>query len=432
MSGLHDAFDQIVADVPTYGDLDRAIEQAERERRRRHGAWVGLVAAAAASAAIVGALSITSDDDNSQRPINPSPPTSTPSTTPTKSQSPRTWRDTPVTASHDGADWSVPDPLKAARDAWFPIVVDHLDPTGDHLQGLESSPFGVEFEAPSDGSPYSYPTHGRIGLVVDASGLDPLDGCRYLMEGPEPSQGERSCSEQRFAGPHGERARISSYMRLCGAFDGPTEQYATCGDYRVAVAVDRRDGLIGYVVVDGRGAPEINPFSRAGMAAVAADPRLALPRTAFTVPSDAVVASITQAHFPGYRIEEASSAPDHTGYAQVWGRLAHRGLSTTVQPAGGRPVCGRQWLVGCVERRVFGADDPTTVFVGEWEEADWADCCPKNSRAWRRAFVYVGPRHTVTVQESRVVAADGQSPGAELDQRLIDLALDPRLQEVEP
>jgi hypothetical protein len=95
-------------------------------------------------------------------------------------------------------------------------------------------------------------------------------------------------------------------------------------------------------------------------------------------------------------------------------------------------VCGRQWLVGCVERRVFGADDPTTVFVGEWEEADWADCCPKNSRAWRRAFVYVGPRHTVTVQESRVVAADGQSPGAELDQRLIDLALDPRLQEVEP
>jgi len=27
MSGLHDAFDEIIADVPVYGDLGRAIEQ---------------------------------------------------------------------------------------------------------------------------------------------------------------------------------------------------------------------------------------------------------------------------------------------------------------------------------------------------------------------------------------------------------------------
>lgn len=39
MSGLREAFDEIVADVPAYGDLDRAIEQAHRERRRRYGSW---------------------------------------------------------------------------------------------------------------------------------------------------------------------------------------------------------------------------------------------------------------------------------------------------------------------------------------------------------------------------------------------------------
>jgi hypothetical protein len=43
-------------------------------------------------------------------------------------------------------------------------------------------------------------------------------------------------------------------------------------------------------------------------------------------------------------------------------------------------------------------------------------------------FVYVGPRHTVVVWESGVVQADEEPLGAELDQRMIDLALDPRLQ----
>ena len=47
MSGLHEAFDEIVADVPVYGDLDKAIEQADRERRHRYGVVAGLAAAAA-------------------------------------------------------------------------------------------------------------------------------------------------------------------------------------------------------------------------------------------------------------------------------------------------------------------------------------------------------------------------------------------------
>jgi hypothetical protein len=85
-------------------------------------------------------------------------------------------------------------------------------------------------------------------------------------------------------------------------------------------------------------------------------------------------------------------------------------------------------VIECVERRVFGADDPTTVFVGAWDEEDWASCCPRNSRADDRTFVYVGPRHTVVVMELLVVEADEDPISADLDQRLIDLALDPRLQ----
>jgi hypothetical protein len=40
----------------------------------------------------------------------------------------------------------------------------------------------------------------------------------------------------------------------------------------------------------------------------------------------------------------------------------------------------------------------------------------------------VGPRHTVVVSESLVVRADEEPLGADLDQRLIDLVLDPQLQ----
>ena len=72
---------------------------------------------------------------------------------------------------------------------------------------------------------------------------------------------------------------------------------------------------------------------------------------------------------------------------------------------------------------------PDHVFVGAWDEDDWADCCPRNSRATSRTFVYVGPRHTVLVRESLIVRADEEPIGAELDQRVIDLLLDPRLQE---
>ena len=78
MSGLHDAFDELVADVPVYGDIDRAIEQANREQVHRHGMVAGLAAAAAVVAVIIGMLAITHDANRSERPAGPSSPTPTP------------------------------------------------------------------------------------------------------------------------------------------------------------------------------------------------------------------------------------------------------------------------------------------------------------------------------------------------------------------
>ena len=100
MSGLHEAFDEIVADVPVYGDLDRAIEQAKQERRRRLGLVAGLSAAAAVLVLIAGALVVTGDDEaDSPSPIGPSP-------TPTESTSaPAEWTG-PV---RDGVTLSVVD-----------------------------------------------------------------------------------------------------------------------------------------------------------------------------------------------------------------------------------------------------------------------------------------------------------------------------------
>jgi hypothetical protein len=442
MSGLHDAFDEIVADVPVYGDLDRAIEQADRERLRQHGVAAGLVAAAAVVAVIVGVLAVTHDDSAAPQPTKPSP---TP--TETKSQSPQTWADTAIDATRDGKGWQVPDPLTAARDAWLPVVVEHLGQKAQHLEPLQGVEWGGQFKLPAEGSEYdastaaasAYSTFVRMGLMVDRGDLNLLDeGCGYLRavykKPPDPDAigsdalDEVSCTTKRFAGPEGERARISSWGRRCGAYEGDGPAPATCGDYAVGVAVERRDGLIGYILVDGRGTPDFNPFTPDAMAAAVADPRISLPKRAFAVPSDQVVASVVEDHFPGYRANQLPYALEHPGYAQTSGGLGRPGLRVTVRPAGKAPECARSWLIECVERRVFGADDPTTVFVGAWDEEDWADCCPKNSRADTREFVYVGPRHTVVVTEFMIVKADEDPISADLDQRLIDLVLDPRLQ----
>jgi len=80
MSGLREGFDEIVADVRAYGDLDRAIERAEQERRRRLNVVAGLAAAAAVLVAIGGTLVVTRDGGGTTpQPIAPVTPTVTPS-----------------------------------------------------------------------------------------------------------------------------------------------------------------------------------------------------------------------------------------------------------------------------------------------------------------------------------------------------------------
>jgi hypothetical protein len=429
MTGLHEAFDELVAEVPVYGDLERAIEQADRDRRRRNGWFAGLAAAAAVVVVVVGVLAITRDANDSRRPDGPPPPADNTTTETTRSQSRRTWIDTPVAATRRDADWHVPDPLKVARDAWFAVVAEHLDPQGGHLTAHESSAWGGWYEWPAQGSDFeadtaaesAYDTFIRVGLVPDNDDLNLLDdGCAYLRARHPEEQG--SCSTEPLAGRGGARARVSRWERRCGP-------PATCGDYVVAVAVDRRDGLIGFVQVDGRGTADFNPFTLDAMVATAADPGLSLPEKAFTLPSDPVVRSVVEDHLPGYENgDESNVAPHDPGYAQASGTLGRRRINVQVWPAGAAPTCGRRYLVECVERRVYGADDRTTVFVGTWDEENWATCCPKNSRADRRQFVYVGPRHTVVVSEFLIVRADEDPIGADLDQRLIDVVLDPRLQ----
>ena len=77
MNGLREAFEEIAADVPVYGDLDGAIEQAHRERRRHVAVVAGLSTAAAVSVIVVtGALVVTRDDDGGPpQPIGPATPT---------------------------------------------------------------------------------------------------------------------------------------------------------------------------------------------------------------------------------------------------------------------------------------------------------------------------------------------------------------------
>ena len=418
MSGLHERFDEIVADVPTYGDLDRAIERADRERRHRHGVIAGVAAAAAVVAVVIGVLVIGRDTDTAP-PVSPRP-----GPTPSRTQSPQTWVDATMTPV-EGSGWVVPPPADAGRDGWFRIVADHLRPSPRPAEWGQGA-----FELPGEGSLHS--TSGEIG-VLEAGGANGLlvDGCAYL----HPLSGDHrkeSCRTEQIEGPNGERVHVTSFQSLCTTWDAdsaaPGVFYRNCGDYDVTVVAERGDARIGYVDVQGRDYVEAMPFALADLAAAAADPRLVLPDATYDLPSDQTVASVAVDHFPAWRQPtDAQRIPLRVpGPALAYGKLAPFNLSVEVRLAGGAPACGRSRLIECVERRVYGAGDPTTVYVGTWGVADPTFCCPRESAA--RAFVYVGPRHTVSVWLGRVVREKDDGIGSALDQRVIDLLLDPRLQ----
>jgi hypothetical protein len=325
-----------------------------------------------------------------------------------------------------GNGWVVPNPLDAVRDGWFQIVADHLHPSPRHAGWGQGA-----FELPGEGSLYS--AGGGIGVMEASSAAGLLaNGCAYLHPTPNLDRDE-SCHTKQTRGPNGEPVHVTSFQSLCTTWDAdsaaPGVYYKNCGDYDVTVVAERGDGRIGYVDVRGRDYVEAMPFALADLAAAAVDPRLTLPDSAYEVPSDRAVASILADHVPGYLPDDTPVSPlaRQPGDARADGKLGLLGLSVYVVPAGEAPTCGRVGkLIECFERRVFGADDPTTVYVGAWGVEDRTFCCPRESPT--RAFVYVGPRYTVAVWLGRVVREHEDGIGAALDQRVIDLLLDPRLQ----
>jgi hypothetical protein len=325
-----------------------------------------------------------------------------------------------------GNGWVVPNPLDAVRDGWFQIVADHLHPSPRHAEWGQGA-----FELPGEGSLYS--AGGGIGVMAASSAEGLLaNGCAYLHPTPNLDRDE-SCHTKQTRGPNGEPVQVTSFQSLCTTWDAdsaaPGVYYRNCGDYNVTVVVERNDGRIGYIDVQGRDYVEAMPFALTTLAAAAADPRLVLPDAAYEVPSDQAVASVVSNHFPTWREPtDVQRIPlPEPGRASTSGNLRRLGVSVSVWPAGGTPTCGRSWLVSCVERRVYGADDSTTVFVGAWGNED-CDFCSRNSRADSRVFVFVGPRNTVVVGAYLAAKAGDEPISPDLDQRLIDLALDPRLQ----
>ena len=116
MSGLHEAFIDMAADVPMYGDLDRAIEQAERERRRRHGAVVGLAAAAAVLVVVAGVAAVSRDADTAP-PVSPTPtpsPTRDTSPLPANGQITGAGRHLGAGADAPGYGWRAFDPVSGS------------------------------------------------------------------------------------------------------------------------------------------------------------------------------------------------------------------------------------------------------------------------------------------------------------------------------
>ena len=383
---------------PAYDDL-----VAVSRKRRRRSLTSG--AAAVAAAVVVVTIAVIGSNGGGARPQPapvPQPPTSTPRPEPTRTSSSETWVDTDVASAAGGLGWAVPDPLQSTREGWFSVLSDHFDPNGERFTPDGYGGFIVEIPGPG-----GFVEYGNAGVLFDrGDGRTLAEGCQHFVSG---LPGE-PCSRKRLAGPHGERAWV--YQRpCCGYIDvSPTPM---SDDYGATVAVERDDGTIGYVEEHWRGGPDANPYDLDDLAAAAVDPRLTLPDEAFVVPRSSTVTTVVLDHLPRYRAD--AQWADALGVGTATGQLDDRRLSVTVTPAGGAPRCGRLAVRSCVERRVFGADDPTTVYVGHWDISE-----PPYPPEWE--LVHVGPLHTVVVKATRT------SLGTHLQETLIDILLDPRLQ----
>ena len=143
LSRLVDYHDHIAAPtVPVADDVRRG----RRRVRRNRGLAAGGVALAVAGVVLTASLVTGGDRDGAPDAGD----ALRRRRAPTKVQSPRTWADSAVDATDKIKGWKVPDPLQRARRTWFPMVSEHLDPAGGHLEAAGRAPHG---ECSSSGRP---------------------------------------------------------------------------------------------------------------------------------------------------------------------------------------------------------------------------------------------------------------------------------------
>lgn len=367
---------------------------------------------AAVLAVVAAVAAIESNDEEASphqvagQPSGPPEHSGPPERKPMKPQSPATWVDTkvkPKDARFSG--WVISDGLKRAW-AWDEVIAEHLSPAGPFVNQswrLRSQP-GHEAAVFYD-------------LLVHEGDEHVLkQGCLLIEEITSPSHNHSAtgsgCRADRVAGPQGEDAWI-----IAPRSDAPAG-VSRVGRGRIAlVLVERADGTLGYVMAANDSGVGPNRFPLELMVEAAADARLSLPAKAFRVPNASVITSVVRDHFGSFRPEDSSSRLGR-GSVHTWGNA----IPHTVQvvSAGRAPQCGGRGLGSCVARQVYGAADPTTVYVGRW--------CLSRNTCWME-LAYVGPRNTALVEVGlpfkRLNSAKWRR---HMEKRLIDLLLDPRLQ----
>ncbi|WP_183099065.1 hypothetical protein [Nocardioides pelophilus] len=290
-----------------------------------------------------------------------------------KSQSPATWVDTKIKPRINDDGWAMADPLRSARDAWYDVVAAHLDQAGELVKGRR-----LVWQLESTWRHRNWWV--EVGILVDDGDGQVMEHVCPLSAWSPPPAESPDCRQDRLVGPHGEDAWLIVPRRS----EGPDGCRASpiCAKHVALVVVERADGTFGHVTAFGHGRKDADPFPLDLMAEAAADPRLTLPPTAFRVPLTGDVVEVVREHFGSFRRTDTKASP--LGIAGTDGHLAIPAtpfdkytahLSVTVTPAGRAPRCGKWGLRSCVARQIYGASDPTTVYLGEWcnEAACWRE-----------------------------------------------------------
>lgn len=185
MNGLRQEFDELVTDVPTYGDLDRAIGMARQDQHRRRAVVAALTAAAAVVAVVLGVVATHGGDESPPRPIGP---VITPTPTPTP------------------AAWEPPAPLRAPATR---LVSGEKDQYGNTLpwnDPRDTASAGIDIVSVGEGQDFHGGSSWRFrlaartppdpvgrtiayGIVVDGDG-DSVADCQIGVNNDAPEPGD--------------------------------------------------------------------------------------------------------------------------------------------------------------------------------------------------------------------------------------------------